>query len=83
MKQFYKSIGAKLMISASIPAVLAIVISIIGINRLDSANIRLGDVVNISAEKIKLGARIRQNLLSITWAEKNIILARTQGEMDG
>jgi methyl-accepting chemotaxis protein len=49
---------------------------------MSTSNERLEHVVDISTEKIKLSARINQNLLSISRAERNIILAKTQEEMD-
>jgi len=57
-------------------------ISLLSINALKSMNNRLNKIVNMTAEKIKLGARINQNLLEITRSEKNIILARDLSEID-
>jgi methyl-accepting chemotaxis protein len=44
-------------------------------------NNRLNKIVNITAETIKLGARINQNLIEITRSEKNLILARDISEI--
>jgi len=57
-------------------------ISLLGIEALHSLNNRLNKIVNVTAEKIKLGARINQNLLEITRSEKNIILASEISEID-
>ncbi len=57
--------------------------SYMGFSSLGDMNARLNKLVDGSAEKVKLAARIRQDLLTISRAEKNIILAKTQDEMDG
>ena len=57
-------------------------ILLLGIEALQSMNNRLNKIVNVTAEKIKLGARINQNLLEIIRSEKNIILARDLSEID-
>jgi len=57
-------------------------ILLLGIEALQSMNNRLNKLVNVTAEKIKLGARINQNLLEITRSEKNIILAKKISEID-
>ena len=54
----------------------------LGIDSLSVMNDRLNGLVDGSAEKVKLAGRIRQDLLSISRAEKNIILADTQQAMD-
>ncbi|TWX72763.1 methyl-accepting chemotaxis protein [Colwellia sp. C1TZA3] len=56
--------------------------SYLGLDALDGMNERLNKLINGPAEKVKLAARIRQDLLTISRAEKNIILAKTQQEMD-
>jgi methyl-accepting chemotaxis protein len=56
--------------------------SLVAITRLSGINDRLEEMANVSAEKIKLAARINQDALAISRAEKNIILATTQEEMD-
>jgi DnaJ-domain-containing protein 1 len=45
-------------------------------------NDRLEGIVNSSAQKVKLAARVNQNLLEISRAEKNLILSTTQEAMD-
>jgi methyl-accepting chemotaxis protein len=56
--------------------------SYLGIDALDRMNERLNSLIDGPAEKVKLAARIRQDLLTISRGEKNIILANTQQEMD-
>ncbi len=56
--------------------------SYLGIDALDRMNERLNSLIDGPAEKVKLAARIRQDLLTISRGEKNILLANTQQEMD-
>lgn len=54
----------------------------LGINSLSNMNTSINAIVDSSAEKVKVAARARQDILFIGRSEKNIILARTQEEMD-
>jgi len=54
-----------------------------GISALSGMNERLNGIVDGSAEKVRLAARIRQDLLTVSRAEKNLILAETPDAMDG
>jgi methyl-accepting chemotaxis protein len=61
-------------------ATLLILISLTsyqGYDSLDGMNKRLNALIKGPAEEIKLAAQIRQDLLSVSRAEKNIILAET------
>ncbi len=58
------------------------IIAFLSLDKLSSQNDRLNSIVDVSAEKIKLASRINQGVLAITRAEKNIILADTQEQMD-
>jgi methyl-accepting chemotaxis protein len=53
-----------------------------GYDSLDGMNNRLNNLIDGPAEEIKLAAQLRQDLLSISRAEKNIILANTVEEQD-
>ena len=53
-----------------------------GLIRLSILNERLNGIVDVSAEKVKLGARINQDAIAISRAEKNIILTKSHKEMD-
>jgi len=57
-------------------------IAILGITKLGGMNQRLGGIVNISAEKVRLATELNHHLVAISRAEKNIILSKTQEEMD-
>jgi len=53
-----------------------------GYDSLDGMNNRLNTLIDGPAEEIKLAAQLRQDLLSISRAEKNIILAETVEAQD-
>jgi methyl-accepting chemotaxis protein len=76
------SIKTKLLISFSLLILLLSSIAWLGISGMSDINKLVENMASVSAEKIKLSARINQNLLAVTRAEKNIILADTQDEMD-
>jgi len=73
----------KLYVVIGLLTLTAAVIALIGITYLGQINTNLNEIVNVSAEKVKLGARLNQDLLKVSRAEKNILLAATQEEMDG
>jgi len=52
----------------------SVVVGLVGMYKLNQMNDRLNDMADISAEKVKLSARIRQDLLAITRAEKALML---------
>jgi methyl-accepting chemotaxis protein len=70
------------MTSFGFLVILLSIISWLGISGMSDINRLLDNISAVSAEKMKLSARINQNLLAISRAEKNIILAKTQEEMD-
>jgi methyl-accepting chemotaxis protein len=76
------SIKTKLIASFSFLIILLSITAWLGISGMSDINKLLENIAHTSAEKIKLSARINQNLLAISRAEKNIILAKTQKEMD-
>ena len=73
-KKIYSIIGILILV--------AVVISYLGIRNLNGMNDRVNSLVNVSAEKVKLGARINQDLLDVTRAEKSLVLSKTEEEMD-
>ncbi|MFW6137534.1 MAG: HAMP domain-containing methyl-accepting chemotaxis protein [Spirochaetota bacterium] len=76
------TIKAKLIAGFAVVLGMMVLAILIGTNKLGGMNERINDIVNRSAEKVKLGARLNQDLLEIHRAEKNLILSRTQEEMD-
>ena len=76
------SMSMKIYSVLAVMAVVAVIVFWVGLNKLSGMNERINSIVDVSAEKVRLGARINQDLLAISRAEKNIILAKTQEEMD-
>ncbi len=76
------NIKTKLICGFGIVLVLMLVSTWIGISKLGNMNQNMNNIVDVSAEKVKLAAKLRQDLLDISRAEKNIILAKTKEEMD-
>lgn len=56
--------------------------SYMGIDSLSGMNQRLNTMVESPVEKVKLASRLREGLLFISRAEKNIVLASTVEDMD-
>jgi methyl-accepting chemotaxis protein len=61
---------------------LMILMAVISLDKMAGMNVRIDTIADVSAEKIKLGARINQDAIAISRAEKNIILARTVEDME-
>jgi signal transduction histidine kinase/CheY-like chemotaxis protein/HPt (histidine-containing phosphotransfer) domain-containing protein len=77
------SIKSKIGLTFSLILVaFALVTSYILFN-FSQTNNRINLIVESDAAKIKIAARINQNLLEIARAEKNIVLSKDQREMDG
>lgn len=62
--------------------VLMIFMALVSLDKLSGMNDRIDIMADISSTKIKLGESINQDAISISRAEKNIILARTIEDMD-
>ncbi|MDN3404140.1 MULTISPECIES: methyl-accepting chemotaxis protein [unclassified Pseudoalteromonas] len=78
----FTSIKAKLLASFSLIIVMLIVTAGIGIYNLSIMNDQMSKIINVSAEKVKLAARVNQGALAVSRAEKNIILADSKAAMD-
>ncbi len=76
------SMSMKVYLLLGLMALVAVIVFAIGLNKLSGMNDQIQKLVDVSAEKAILGARINQDLLSVSRAEKNMILAKTQTEMD-
>jgi putative methionine-R-sulfoxide reductase with GAF domain len=76
------TIKNKLILGFAALLMLLVISSWMGLSSLSDMNSRLNDLIDISAEKVKLAARINQDIIMISRAEKNIILSSTQEEMD-
>ncbi|MBD3273778.1 MAG: hypothetical protein GF372_00605, partial [Candidatus Marinimicrobia bacterium] len=75
------SMSKKIYFVVAMLTIVATAIAFIGNRYLSSMNDRIESIVDVSAEKVKIGARINQNLFEISRGEKNILLAKTPEEM--
>ena len=73
---------ARLIGGFGILIALMIFMAVVSLDKLAGMNDRIDQMADVSAEKIKLGARINQDAIAISRAEKNIILARTVEDME-
>jgi methyl-accepting chemotaxis protein len=62
--------------------IIAGVVYVVGSSSLSTMNKRLNRVTDSTAEKIKLAARVNQDVLTISRAEKNLIIADKQREKE-
>jgi methyl-accepting chemotaxis protein len=76
------SLKVKLMLVLGLLSAVLIAVAAVGIVKLQGMNERLATIVDVSVEKVKLGARLNQDVVACNRAEKNIILAKTVEEMD-
>jgi methyl-accepting chemotaxis protein len=61
---------------------LMILMAAVSLDKMTGMNDRIDTMADVSSTKIKLGARINQDAIAISRAEKNIILAKTTEEMN-
>jgi len=76
------SLRNKLFAVVAVLAAVILCVGSIGLFKLNAMYDRLDTMVNGNVEKVKLGARIKQDLLAVSRAEKNLILAKTPEDMD-
>jgi methyl-accepting chemotaxis protein len=72
---------ARLIGGFGILIALMMFMAFVALDKMSGMNDRIDQMADVSAEKIKLGARINQDAIAISRAEKNIILARTVEDM--
>jgi methyl-accepting chemotaxis protein len=75
------SIKAKILSGFGIVLALMMLSSGLGINKLSGINEQLNRIVDSSAEKVILANQIKQEMLAISRAEKNMILSDNEEEM--
>lgn len=75
------SFSQKLAAIIAVLVIVATTIAWLGINGASQMNDKINKIVDIDSEKVKLAARIQQNLLEMHRAEKNMILAITAEDM--
>ena len=77
-KAFSLGLAPKLFLAMALLGALAIGLVGFGVYGMARINTRLDEIVNVSAEKVRIGARANQNVQSISRAEKNLVLAKTE-----
>jgi methyl-accepting chemotaxis protein len=73
---------AQLTAGFSILVILMIFMVTMSLNIMSELDQRIDKIVDVSANKMKLGARINQDVIAVSRAEKNIILAQSAEEMN-
>lgn len=76
------SISWKLLAVTVVVGVVAVGIAVAGLQRISMLNERLSKTVAYSSENVKLAALLKQDLVTVTRAEKNMMLARSEEEMN-
>jgi methyl-accepting chemotaxis protein len=61
--------------------IMPVLVAVYGLYSVYSINSVLNNIVNQDVEKVKLAARVQQNIIEMHRAEKNMILAITQKDM--
>jgi signal transduction histidine kinase len=72
----WKLLGATVVVGA-----IATGIAIHGMRRMNALNERLTELIDYSAAKVTLAALLKQDLITITRAENNLIVARSDDEI--
>ncbi|MCO8121708.1 ATP-binding protein [Stieleria sp. TO1_6] len=72
----------KLFATTAVVGLVAALIAISGLTRMQLLNDRLNQIVYITTAKSKLASLMKQELVAITRAEKNMILAKSEEEME-
>ncbi len=75
-------LGIKLGFIITLMALTTVVISFIGINKMNRMNKQINNMVDISVEKMKFSSEIIHELLIVSRAENSMILTEDQGKMD-
>ncbi|TWT98356.1 Phytochrome-like protein cph1 [Stieleria varia] len=72
----------KLLATTAAIGLVAALIAISGLSRMQALNDRMNRIVDVAAAKSKLASLTKQELVAATRAEKNMILAKSQEEME-
>ncbi|WP_145214449.1 ATP-binding protein [Planctomycetes bacterium TBK1r] len=75
-------IRLKLLLATIVVGLAATLIAVSGLSRMQSLNDRMNRIVDVSAAKSKLASLMNQDLVTVTRAEKNMILAKSEVEME-
>ncbi|MGE3779511.1 MAG: hypothetical protein AB7F89_20145, partial [Pirellulaceae bacterium] len=74
-------ISWKLLAATVVVGVVAVAIAVAGLRQMNMLNLRLTRAIDYSSDKVKLAAVLKQDLVSVTRAEKTMILASSVPEM--
>ncbi len=72
----------KLFATTAVVGFVAALIAVSGLSRMQALNDRMNRIVDIAAAKSKLASLMKQELVTVTRAEKNMIFAKTEEEME-
>lgn len=72
----------KLFATTAVVGFVAILIAIGGLTRMQTLNDRMNRIVDVATAKSKLASLMKQELVTATRAEKNMILAKSEVEMN-
>jgi len=75
------NIKAKIALSFALLLGITLAVFYLGFTSLSEMNNRVNRITDSTAQKIKLGGRVNQDMLMISRAEKNLMLAKTEAEM--
>jgi methyl-accepting chemotaxis protein len=76
------TIKLKLLLAFGFVIFLSAYAAYMGVESLSGMKGSVNQLVDVSSTKVKLAARISQNILEINRAEKNLILSKTTADMD-
>ena len=76
------TIKAKLFIGFAVLLILMTLVAMMSIHRLSDLNDRLKHIVDVSAEKIMLGERMKRDIIEINRAKNNVLLSSSQEELE-
>lgn len=72
----------KLFASTALVSLVAAIIAIAGLSRMQMINDRMNQIVDVASAKSKLASLMKQELVAITRAEASMILAKSEEEVE-
>jgi methyl-accepting chemotaxis protein len=76
------SLSAKLYLVIGVLSIVTLMVGALGLMKLSDMNGRLTQVIEVTSRRIELAGIMNQELISVHRAEKNVILAETQEQME-
>lgn len=80
-RRFAVPIRWKLLGATAVVGVVAAGIAVVGLTRMQALDQRLTQIVEYTTQRAKLASLLRQDLVTVTRAERNLILARSEDQM--